>query len=283
MWQHEIYSELTKQKDAINFCIELEKATVFFMGDMAQGDNYRNIEKSLLKSNDGWFFSGITSSLRLPYPSCLFEYYDRIEENDDKFYGNRCAMLCSEYKQDHVIIQSATYTKIINKWTLYPLLIELKIGGSLNQGPGNSRIFYRNNEMGKLFYNNKIYTEEKLLSLDIPFLAVFLSIINCKNVQKTIQHVEVLKNKRKHGIIKKVKKLYSYYILTIKNHAKYNAANSSDDILTHNRIHFCRGHFKNYTPEKPLLGKYTGLYWWEPHIRGKDTSGFVDKDYEVIL
>lgn len=49
----------------------------------------------------------------------------------------------------------------------------------------------------------------------------------------------------------------------------------------HNRIHFCRGHFKEYTAEAPLFGRITGLWWWQPHVRGKSTDGVVMKDYQV--
>ena len=44
----------------------------------------------------------------------------------------------------------------------------------------------------------------------------------------------------------------------------------------------CRGHFKRYTEDKPLFGRYTGLYWWQPHIRGADRSGAVIKDYDSL-
>jgi hypothetical protein len=47
-------------------------------------------------------------------------------------------------------------------------------------------------------------------------------------------------------------------------------------------LHFIRGHFKEYTTEKPLFGKYTGIYWWEAHVAGKAEIGKVTKDYQVF-
>jgi hypothetical protein len=42
-----------------------------------------------------------------------------------------------------------------------------------------------------------------------------------------------------------------------------------------------RGHFKTYTAERPLLGRFTGTYWWQPHLAGKNTSALVEKDYAI--
>jgi hypothetical protein len=48
------------------------------------------------------------------------------------------------------------------------------------------------------------------------------------------------------------------------------------------RIHFRRGHFKEYTSEKPLFGKYTGAFWWEAHVAGSADIGEVRKDYRIL-
>jgi hypothetical protein len=43
-------------------------------------------------------------------------------------------------------------------------------------------------------------------------------------------------------------------------------------------LHLCRGHFKTFTTERPLLGRHTGTYWWEPHLRGSADNGVVIHD-----
>jgi hypothetical protein len=48
------------------------------------------------------------------------------------------------------------------------------------------------------------------------------------------------------------------------------------------RIHFRRGHFKEYTAERPLFGKYTGTFWWEAHVAGNADIGEVKKDYRIL-
>ena len=46
-------------------------------------------------------------------------------------------------------------------------------------------------------------------------------------------------------------------------------------------FHLCRGHFKTYTAERPLFGKYTGTFWWQAQARGSKEHGEVVKDYAV--
>jgi len=43
-------------------------------------------------------------------------------------------------------------------------------------------------------------------------------------------------------------------------------------------FHLCRGHFKTFTGTAPLLGRFVGTYWWEPHWRGSEHVGAVLHD-----
>ena len=45
--------------------------------------------------------------------------------------------------------------------------------------------------------------------------------------------------------------------------------------------HLCRGHFKRYTADRPLMGTHVGQYWWPQHARGDESAGVVFKDYRV--
>lgn len=46
-------------------------------------------------------------------------------------------------------------------------------------------------------------------------------------------------------------------------------------------LHTVRGHFKTFTKEKPLLGKHTGTYWWNPAVRGNAANGKIVQDYKI--
>lgn len=45
-------------------------------------------------------------------------------------------------------------------------------------------------------------------------------------------------------------------------------------------LHICRGHFKRYE-KNGLFGKYPGMYWWHPQLRGNLRNGIMYKDYDV--
>lgn len=48
------------------------------------------------------------------------------------------------------------------------------------------------------------------------------------------------------------------------------------------RIHMVRGHFKLFLPDRPLFKRFTGRYWWHPHMRGTAKRGRINKDYEIL-
>lgn len=52
---------------------------------------------------------------------------------------------------------------------------------------------------------------------------------------------------------------------------------------TERALHLCRGHFKTYTEDAKLFGRYTGTFWWQPSIRGNEKNGVVRKDYAVSM
>ena len=46
-------------------------------------------------------------------------------------------------------------------------------------------------------------------------------------------------------------------------------------------LHRCRGHFKTYTEDKPLLGRATGTFFWAEQLRGSKQKGVIASDYNV--
>ncbi|OQB05034.1 MAG: hypothetical protein BWY21_02064 [Parcubacteria group bacterium ADurb.Bin216] len=129
---------------------------------------------------------------------------------------------------------------------------------------------------------NSEHGEELLVDTAIETLAILnsaLLLLNCKNITtEIIQPPEKLNIKRRK---KGKQELFSYHVLNVTLPPQKQGYREKTDPNYHVRVHLCRGHFKEYTPEHPLFGKLTGLYWWQPHVRGQDHSGIVMKDYEV--
>jgi len=42
--------------------------------------------------------------------------------------------------------------------------------------------------------------------------------------------------------------------------------------------HLCRGHFAQYSAERPLFGRHVGTFWVPPHVRGSDEVGTKGND-----
>lgn len=109
------------------------------------------------------------------------------------------------------------------------------------------------------------------------FLCSFCMFFSCKNIgTETVEPPAKLNKARK----KKGKlPLFTYKTLVIKPTGKKQE--SIPKHLWGNRVHLCRGHFKTYTKEKPLFGRLTGRYWWQPSVRGNKKLGVVHKDYKI--
>jgi hypothetical protein len=109
-----------------------------------------------------------------------------------------------------------------------------------------------------------------------------LVLLNCKNVHTREQPCDQKLAKRYHE--RHGHKRPRYYVLDIEPmKQKFRDANGGKDgISLAKALHICRGHFKNFD-DKPLFGKLKGTYWWQPHVRGTEAAGVVDKDYRIKL
>jgi hypothetical protein len=105
-----------------------------------------------------------------------------------------------------------------------------------------------------------------------------VSMVNCSNVGLDDETPDYPRPERRR-LTRKDKPLMSFKRLHIKQHRSHrsDAATEGGDGVA---IHIVRGHFKTFTPEKPLLGKYSGTWWWQPSVRGT-APRFSIKDYQV--
>ena len=122
---------------------------------------------------------------------------------------------------------------------------------------------------------------ENGMKLDNPMIAliyIVLGLLNCKNIGTIDNEPPAKLNKSR--VKKGMQPIFTYKTLVIKPTGKRQQSLAAQG-LWENRIHLCRGHFKEYTADKPLFGRFAGRYWWQPSVRGRNTQGVVMKDYEV--
>lgn len=67
---------------------------------------------------------------------------------------------------------------------------------------------------------------------------------------------------------KRDKPFFRYHTITIHSGATRAIGGGRTGPHGSPAVHICRGHFKRFTAEKPLLGKHVGIYWWPMILRG---------------
>jgi hypothetical protein len=122
--------------------------------------------------------------------------------------------------------------------------------------------------------------KDLITSLVVTALMPFLEYFHCKNIVECEERP--LKRKtRKEKVLKKsaikFKTLAYSNTLVKRNNGPYSISN--DSIVP---LHKCRGHFKTYTEDAPLFGKYSGRFFVQAHARGKKSNGEILKDYEAV-
>ena len=114
----------------------------------------------------------------------------------------------------------------------------------------------------------------------VPFF-FSLGMMNCRNIHA----VSVTTPPKVAKKFKKKKKtdhdLVVYKVLKIGSVSASTSNGQSTKTGEKLRGHIARGHWKNYTEDKPLFGKLVGTYWWESQFRGSKKKGVVIKDYEL--
>lgn len=101
------------------------------------------------------------------------------------------------------------------------------------------------------------------------FVSTFLSLLNCKNVERELHEPSPDSKKRRAKQGKPP--LFSYWTLDLSERRAANAGFGG----THSspRLHLRRGHFRRYAPEKTC--------WVNPHTVGNKELGMVHKDYSM--
>lgn len=117
-----------------------------------------------------------------------------------------------------------------------------------------------------------------MLSVYSIMILNFLLHLNTRNKRVSIYRPS---NKYLETFVSKVHRpLFTYHILDIQNQDVVEIKSIAEVVAladysspASKRLHMVRGHFKQRT---------SGLYWWNPFMRGSRENGIVDKDYNVV-
>lgn len=120
-------------------------------------------------------------------------------------------------------------------------------------------------------------TTKALVDLGWDALAA-IGFLNCRNVTtKSHDRAKNIKKRRRPNRDKAATLEFSTIELPGMN-TESSIPGDRTGTMAH---HMARGHFKTFTEEAPLFGKYTGTYWWGWQLRGNRKNGEVISDYRV--
>lgn len=261
-------------------------------------DSYKNLTSVFKNFYGTTLFMKNSEYLKLPYNTCWLDYFAdqdlKMMGKDDGAVYKRGMLIQKSYKNTILVI-IYNFFDIFKHWTLSPVGYLISIGENINER--KDELWNLINRKKPLSINSKdgniqpivlIPMDHELLQKiykddtgDLETIQNFLFLINCKNIQAKPINPPIKLNKKRTK--NSLTELFKYHILEIKpKNDTSKGQKTSNYFKTSNRIHFCRGHFKEYTKENPLFGKLTGLYWWQPHVRGNKRKGIVMKDYKII-
>ena len=224
------------------------------------------------------------SNTQLPYNCC---WIDMIESNSvyitetnipdyTRKMAARVGLLAEKTGDDIIHCSFFQFQQNRKIWQLYPISCSLTINYNFKEC--GQMIFIIAHEQTKRTLA-EMQNLVQNITHNVRRLFVFLRLVSCKNiVAEKINAPDALNKKR---IRNGKAPIFDYHVLNVVVPGKKRGYSPETEPLSHNRVHLCRGHFKEYTSEHPLFGHLTGLYWWQPHVRGQNKSGIVVKDYNV--
>ena len=314
MYAHKVIADFMRYYD------QLSSDEVIFLGEafwllenlpnaqQFHAGEYYQLEKVISReSKGGTLFWDYKDYLKMPYKLCWIEYYFKPyvgPPQPGKHHAPRRGMMVEELMDGIVHILAVHYAH--NKWHLSPIAFFVSLQKRFKEIKDITNLLMNkynhytpmlkalnldrlNQQIALIPLIPKVvafineYGWEKLMGsevlTDLQALEFFLLLLNCKNIstEKIDPPAKLNKKRRKSG----KPELFSYHVLKLNMPSPKRASTKSGEPQFHKRIHFCRGHFKEYTAENPLFGKHVGLYWWPAHVKGQNREGIVLKDYEL--
>lgn len=268
MWQHSIAEEassslawFTGKQNKAQALNMLATAQTFFFGESSTEAMKNILEK------DGTLFYGKNSvDMKLPYFGCIFEY----TLDEDFFFAKKAAAYVHQVSDQEIMV--ITMAHVDKKWQASPINYVINATGTDIKSRKISNVKMTEDERAD---------QENIDRCILGFVNISMMLLCCKNISTEI----VLPDEKLNKSRKRKKKLpmMEYKVLNVSLPGGGNRTDrEANDPIDHNRVHLCRGHFKEYNDEKPLFGKIIGRFWWQPHARGRG-DGVVLKDYNCKI
>ncbi|CCK81223.1 hypothetical protein [Desulfobacula toluolica] len=245
------------------------------------------------------FYGECGEHVRLPYDLCWFEFENFAPDVAMEEDVPKRGVLVKDLGGSTMMAWIVNWPRFYGKWIASPQQYLISVGKTIGQNEQLRKLLTpyieRNGgspEVIQSYYASNIFPipmGRKFMRMsqglmqddhrDLVALNAALMLLNCKNVVTEDNHPPAKLNKKRKK--KGKQELFVYKTLKLVLPSKSENKSGTGDSGIKMKIHLCRGHFKNYTKDSPLFGKYTGLYWWQPHVRGNKSEGMVVKDYKI--
>ena len=275
-------------KEYLQACMNFIKKSQKFHMPLINRETYKSI-----LDGKGTLFAGKNGDVRLPYENVWLDYLiDKGlpwgDEGTPDGHSGKAGVLMAEVTEKCFVACVFVHYRDVG-WYPVPMSAYVSIDSDLFEhidekvmpGTDLERLKGINFACIKKIHEYEDSVCEQLFEssrFNLVFVNTFLKLISCKNIG-TEDHAPPLKlnkSRQKKGRVP----IFSYKTLIIKPTGVKQQAQAAQG-LWNNRIHLCRGHFKEFTEEKPLFGKVAGRYWWQPSVRGRNRNGVVVKDYKM--
>lgn len=165
-----------------------------------------------------------------------------------------------------------------NRTIIFPYRFFIKLNSNGYLPDGKLKVQLNLHENPDAITSQMIKDDDLFQSGFINPVLYSLALSNCKNV--VTQEIGNFTDRGKRNRYRKWK--YRHYVMQIRPMQEVTKHEHIGDPISKDlSFHFCRGHFKTYTEEKPLFGKYIGTFHWNAYTRGSIKSGIVSKDYNI--
>lgn len=266
---------------------EVRRAEQFWLGEAV--DVYRAFPEFKPPFGvEGFLRSPWAQYLRVPFPQCLFcfsagrpgAYGDGNVKPWQHLSTKRAVLVMRHSDGTELDFAMIYHDDVVDRWYAEPHMYrcwpsEARWEVDDSEVPLAS-LGLSDDDAGMDAYYRRIEKED---APDVAATLAGIVLLNCRNVvTERTGGADQAVNRRRAA--KGKKPILSYHVLKVGGMVPRSEGGRPGSGIMQ-RIHLCRGHFKRYTPERPLFGRYHGLFWWEPCVRGTDKSGMVVKDYDA--
>lgn len=292
----------------------LRKSHKFHLGNM---EEYHSIVDPMMESDDNTFMGENGNYVKMPYQHLWIDYCFTPKDDDilpngipHESVSTRRGIYACEILPDVILCQTVSYVDIDKKWipsiSMHMFIINDvfenrpdavqflsdKFSGVAKSGvletirDMNYCFIPVSNLLNQIHDHNEKGREAVWGALDedraeLLILNMTLKLLCCKNiVQERVEPTKRIRRKKRMVHVRDKRK-WSFHVLKVQLPKTRKSNGGSSDGNGTTRVHFCRGHFKTYTEDAPLFGKYTGRFWWQPTLRGSSDKGVVLKTYDI--